>query len=162
MWAWGKTIIYSKQHVHKFSLALVSPFKGPVQRVLRAPARLQQVSVAALQDEPRGGRLEQPQQRATWCQQVQIQSQQITVPESLGPALCSEPKQPHAALKHARWNVAFGWIAWFWTRLVFFLSLFPLLWSAPKGNGVHPRGCYCSGSGRRTRNRTKLFIPAVV
>lgn len=85
-----------------FNWLLFLPFKGPVQRVLRAPARLQQVSVAALQDEPRGGRLEQPQQRATRCQQVQIQSQQITVPESLAPALCSEPKQPHAALKHAR------------------------------------------------------------
>ena len=52
---------------------------GTVQRVLRAPARLQQVGVATLPDEPRGRRLEQPKQRATRHQQVQLQGQKITL-----------------------------------------------------------------------------------
>ncbi|CAF97994.1 unnamed protein product [Tetraodon nigroviridis] len=54
------------------------PPTGPVQRVLRAPPRLQQVGLAPLHHQPGGGRLEQPQQGAARRQQVQLQGQQIT------------------------------------------------------------------------------------
>lgn len=91
--------------------------EGPVERVLWAASRLQQVGVATLHHQPRSGRLEQPQQVTAWCQQVQIQDQQITLAPSFTNDQISIPKK--VSLLQLRFlragdacsNVRFGFFA---------------------------------------------------
>lgn len=139
-------------------------FEGPVQWVLWAPACLQQVSMASLQDQPRGRRLEQPQQRATRCQQVQIQSQQITLPDHASPAHCWK----HSALELVRWNVALGFrirLAFTFQWLKLLEKTWPWIMSVPNGNDIHQHSFHCCGinSGSpKTEFQMNLFQIIVI